>query len=60
MVMGGDPRFEGRGFKSRHRILNGNCLTYICFKNSNDVCLKRTKINEKETEVGPFNFKKNK
>ena len=24
MVMGGDPCSEGRGFKSRHRILDGH------------------------------------
>ena len=54
--MGGDSRSEGRGFKSRHCILDGHFFTYICCKNCN-VCLKRPKINEKEAGVGPF-FKK--
>ena len=33
MVMGGDSRSEGLGFESRHRILDGHFLTYICCKN---------------------------
>ena len=53
MVMGRDSRSEGRGFESRHRILDGHFFTYICCKNCN-VCLKRPKINEKEAGVGPF------
>ena len=32
-------------------------LTFICCKNGNDVCLKRTKINETEAGVGPFKKK---
>ena len=56
MVMGGDSRSKGRGFESRHRILDGHFFTYICCKNC-IVCLKRLKINEKEAGVGPF-FKK--
>ena len=56
MVMGRDSPSEGRGFKSRHCILDGHFFTYICCKNCN-VCLKRPKINEKEAGVGPF-FKK--
>ena len=51
MVMGRDSRSEGRGFESRHRILDGHFFTYC--KNCN-VCLKRPKINEKEAGVGPF------
>ena len=33
-------------------------FTLICCKNCNNVCLKRPKINEKESRVGPFFFKK--
>ena len=33
-------------------------FTYICFKNCNDVCLKRPSTNEKEAGIGPFFFKK--
>ena len=33
-------------------------VTYICFKNCNDVYLKRPKINEKEAGIGPFFSKK--
>ena len=54
MVMGRDSRSEGRGFESRHRILDGHFFTYICCKIFNDVCLKRPKINEKEAGVGSF------
>ena len=59
MVMGRDPRSDGCGFKSRHRILDGHFSTYICCKNCKYVCLKRPKINETEAGVGPFkkNFK---
>ena len=53
MVLGRDSRSEGRGFESRHCILNGHFFTYICCKNCN-VCLNRPKINEKEAGVGPF------
>ena len=56
MVMGRDSRSEGRGFESRHRILDGHFFTYICCKNFN-VCLKRPKINEKEAGLAHF-FKK--
>ena len=47
----------GSRFESRHLVLDGLFLTYICCKNCNDVCLERPKINEKEAGVGPF-FKK--
>ena len=53
MVMGRDSRYEGCGFESWHRILDGNFFTYNCCKNCY-VCLKRQKINEKEAGVGPF------
>ena len=52
--MGGDSCSEGHGFKSWHNILDGHFFIHICCKNCNDVCLKRTKINEKEAGVGPF------
>ena len=29
-------------------------FTLICYKNCNNVCLKKPKINEKEAGVGPF------
>ena len=54
VVMGRDSRSEGRGFESRHRILDGHFSTYICCKNYKNVCLKRPKINEKEAGYGPF------
>ena len=53
MVMGRDSLAEGRGFKSRHHILDRHFFTYNCCKNCN-VCLKIPKINEKEAGVGPF------
>ena len=56
VAMGRDSHSIGCGFESRHRILDGHFITYICFKNRN-VCLKRPKINEKEAGIGPF-FKK--
>ena len=40
--MGGDSCSEGRGFESEHRILDGHIFPYICCKNCNDVCLKKT------------------
>ena len=58
MVMRRDSRSEGRGFQSRHHILDGHFFTYVCCKNCNDVCLKRPKINQKEAGVGPFFLKK--
>ena len=45
--------FQGRGFESLHRILDGHFFTFICCKNCN-VCLGEPKINEKEAGVGPF------
>ena len=43
VVMGRDSHSEGHGFKSWHCILNGHFFTYICCKNCDDVCLKRSK-----------------
>ena len=45
--LGGDSYSEGHEFKSRHCILDGHFFTYICWKNCNNVCLKRPKINYK-------------
>ena len=57
VVMGGYSHSEGCGFISWRPILDGHeIFTVICCKNC-IVCLKRTKINEKEAGVGPF-FKK--
>ena len=53
MVMGDDSCAKGRGFKSRHCILDGQFFTLICCKNC-IVCLKGLKINEREAGVGPF------
>ena len=32
MVMGGDSRYKGRGFESRHHLLDGHFFTLICCK----------------------------
>ena len=48
MVIGGDSRPRGRGFKSRYRILDGHFFTFLVAK---IVCLKRPKIR------GPFSKK---
>ena len=47
MVMGRDSRFEGCGFESRHRILDGYFSHIFVVKNCNDVGLKRPKIYDK-------------
>ena len=57
MVMGGDSHSEGRGFESRNRILM-DIFSHIFVVIVCNVCLKRTKINEKEAGVGPFFLKK--
>ena len=44
-------------FESWHDILDGHYFIYICCKNRNDVCLKRSKINEKRPGLAHF-FKK--
>ena len=49
--------FQGRGFESQ-TYTGWTFFTYISCKNSNDVCLKRLKINDKEAGVGPFFLKK--
>ena len=54
VVMGRDSCSKGRGFESRHSILDGHFFTYICCKNCNDIWLKWPKINEKEAANGPF------
>ena len=46
MVMGGDSRCKGRGFESRHHILDGHSSHIFVIK---IVMFERTKINEKET-----------
>ena len=53
MVKGGDSYSEGFEFKSWYRILYGHCFTLICCKIS-IVCLKKTKIKQKDAEDGPF------
>ena len=51
MVMGGDSRSEGCGFKSQCRILDGH------FSNCIDVCLKKTE-NKRKKRPGWHIFKK--
>ena len=53
MVMGGDSHSKGRGFESRHHILDGH-FSHIFVVQICNVCSKRPKINEKEARVGPF------
>ena len=53
MVMGGDSHSNDHGFQSRHRILDGHFSHIFVVKICN-VCLKRSKINEKEAGVGTF------
>ena len=56
MVMGGDSRSEGRGFKSWYHILDGHFFTYICFKKLQ--CLFENTENKRKRGRGwPF-FKK--
>ena len=54
--MGGHSHSKGRGFESRHCILDGH-FSHIFVVKICHVYLKRPKINEKEAGVGPF-FKK--
>ena len=56
VVMGGDSRTSGRGFESRHRILDAHFSHYIV-KNC-IVCLKRAKINHKRGRRWPIFLKK--
>ena len=53
VVMGGDSCSEGSRFKSQCRI-GWTFFTLISCKNYIVVCLKKTKINEKEAGDGPF------
>ena len=54
MVMGGDSCPEGCGFESQHCILDGHFSHIFVVKNFDAVCLKKTKINEKEAGDGPI------
>ena len=54
MVMGGDSCFKGCGFESPHRLRDGHFFTCICCKICNDVCLKRSKINNKRPGLAHF------
>ena len=53
VVMGRDSRSEGRGFESRHCILDGHFFTYICCKNC-IVCLKKTENRRKRGRGWPI------
>ena len=53
--MGGDSCFKDRGFESQHT--GRTFFTFIFCKNCN-VCLKKTKINEKVAGEGHFYIKK--
>ena len=53
MVMVGDSQSRGSEFESRHCILEGSFITFICC-NKFSCRLKKPKINEKEAEVGPL------
>ena len=55
VVMGGDSCSEGSGFEFRRRIKDGHdiCSHWFVVKNC-IFCLKRSKINEKDDEIGPF------
>ena len=57
LVMGGDSHSKGRGFESRHCILDGHFFTYICCKNLK--CLFEKTENERKRGRGwPVFFKK--
>ena len=58
MVKGRDSRSKDRGFESRHHILDGHFSTYICSKNCNDVCLKKTENKRKRGRGWPIFLKK--
>ena len=53
MDMGGDSCSKGCGFEYQHCILDVHFFAIISCKNCN-VCLKKTKINEKVAEDSPF------
>ena len=54
VVMGRDSCSKGYGFESWHHILNWHFFTFICWKNWNDVCLKRPKVNDKRGQFWPI------
>ena len=54
VVMGGDSGLEGRGFEAQHHILDGHLFTLICCKICNDICLRRSKINDKRGQGWPI------
>ena len=56
VVKGGYSCSEGCGFKSQHRLLDGQDFTYICCINYN-VCLKRPNINKKSLGLAQFHKK---
>ena len=56
VVMEGDSRSKGCGFKSRHCILDGHFFTYICCKNCH-VRLKRPKLTKKRPGLALFKKK---
>ena len=51
MDRGGDSCSKGCGFESQHRILDVHFFALLSCNNCN-VCLKKKKINEKESGVG--------
>ena len=56
VVMWGNSCSEGRGFESQHRILDWHFVACICCKCC-IVCLKKTKINEKDDPFFKQNFR---
>ena len=50
---GWESKCEGRGFKSKHHLLDGHFSTLICCTYCK-VCLNRPKINEEVSGNGPF------
>ena len=54
MVMRRDSQSKGCGFESRHRILDGQFFTYICYKNLNFLFEKAKIKRKKEAAVDPF------
>ena len=54
VVLGGVSCSKGHEFESLHCILDGHFFTYLFVLKFYNVCLRGTKINEKEAGVGPF------
>ena len=54
VVMGGDSHSKGRGFESRHHILDGHFFTYICCKNLK--CLSEKTENKQKKRQGLAHF----